>query len=183
MKREVFEPFPKVERIVEFSEEDIRENTCVTSVDESLITDKNWQEFADNALVFTACNTVYQYAEEFPIVVYRCSEDAMVMPKSRLNSFIRSITVSTADRGKRFSLNKRNMEWEYTGPDTVAYFTKILANALKFCSMIFLDFCCVNQISLFQMKACWFSLQREIFWLHVIAISTHGFTVLIPTTA
>ena len=33
MKREVFEPFPKVERIVEFSEEDIRENTCVTSVD------------------------------------------------------------------------------------------------------------------------------------------------------
>lgn len=51
MKREVFEPFPKVERIVEFSEEDIRENTCVTSVDESLITDKNWQEFADNALV------------------------------------------------------------------------------------------------------------------------------------
>ena len=124
MKREVFEPFPKVERIVEFSEEDIRENTCVTSVDESLITDKNWQEFADNALVFTACNTVYQYAEEFPIVVYRCSEDAMVMPKSRLNSFIRSITVSTADRGKRFSLNKRNMEWEYTGPDTVAYFTK-----------------------------------------------------------
>ena len=74
MKREVFEPFPKVERIVEFSEEDIRENTCVTSVDESLITDKNWQEFADNALVFTACNTVYQYAEEFPIVVYRCSE-------------------------------------------------------------------------------------------------------------
>ena len=60
---------------------------------------------------------------------------------------------------------------------------KILANALKFCSMIFLDFCCVNQISLFQMKACWFSLQREIFWLHVIAISTHGFTVLIPTTA
>lgn len=110
MKREVFEPFPKVERIVEFSEEDIRENTCVTSVDESLITDKNWQEFADNALVFTACNTVYQYAEEFPIVVYRCSKDAMVMPKSRLNSFIRSITVSTADRGKCFSLNKRDMK-------------------------------------------------------------------------
>ena len=63
MKREVFEPFPKVERIVEFSEKDIRENTFVTSADESLITDKNWQEFADNALVFTACNTVYQYAE------------------------------------------------------------------------------------------------------------------------
>lgn len=123
MKRDAFEPFPKVERIVEFSEEDFRENTGVTSCDENLINDETWQEFADNALVLIDGNTVYQYAEEFPIVVYRCSEDAGVMPSSRLNSFIESITVSTADLGKRFSLNKREMEWEYTGPDTVAYFT------------------------------------------------------------
>lgn len=123
MKRDSYEPFPKVERIVEFSEDDIRENTDVTSVSESLINYKTWQKFAENALVITDGNTIYQYAEEFPIVVYRCSEDAMVMPSSRLNAFIESITVSTADHGKRFSLDKRDMKGEYTGPDTVAYFT------------------------------------------------------------
>lgn len=123
MKRDAFEPFPKVERRVEFSEEDFRENLNVTLFSESLITDKDWEEFADNALVLIDGNTVYQYAEEFPIVAYRCSEDAEVMPSSRLNAFIESIMVSTADLGKRFSLNKRDMEWEYTGPDTVAYFT------------------------------------------------------------
>lgn len=123
MKRDAFEPFPKVERIVEFSEEDFRENTGVTSFDESLINDETWQEFADNALVITDGNTIYQYAEEFPIVVYRCSEDAEVMPSSRLNAFIESIAVSTANLGKHFSLDKRDMKWEYTGPDTVAYFT------------------------------------------------------------
>ena len=30
MKRNVFEPFPKVERIVEFTEDDFRENRMVT---------------------------------------------------------------------------------------------------------------------------------------------------------
>lgn len=123
MQRDAFEPFPEVERIVEFTEDDIRENLGVTLFDESLIKDETWQKFADNALVITDGNTIYQYAEEFPIVVYRCSEAAMVMPSSRLNTFIKSITVSTANLGKRFSLNKREMEWEYTGPDTVAYFT------------------------------------------------------------
>lgn len=123
MKKDVFKPFPKVERIVEFTEEDFRENLGVTLFDESLIKDETWQEFSDNALVITDGNTIYQYAEEFPIVVYRCSEDAMVMPSSRLNTFIESITVSTADLGKYFSLDKRDMKWEYTGHDTVAYFT------------------------------------------------------------
>lgn len=122
MKRNVLEPFPEVERIVEFSERDIRENPHITLFNESSINDETWQKFADNVLVFTDGSTVYQYAEEFPIVVYRCGEDAMVMPNSRLNTFIESITVSTACHGKCFSLNKRDMEWKYTGPDTVAYF-------------------------------------------------------------
>lgn len=123
MKKDIFEPFPMVERIVEFTEEDFRENLDVTCCHESSIKDETWQRFADNALVITNGNTIYQYAEEFPIVVYQCSEDAMVMPSSRLNTFIESIAVSTADLGKRFSLDKRDMKWEYTGPDTVAYFT------------------------------------------------------------
>lgn len=123
MKRNVFEPFPKVERIVEFTEDDFRENRMVTIHAESSITEERWKEFADNALVLSNGQTIYQYAEEFPIVAYRCSEDAGVMPSSRLNTFIESIMVSTANFGKRFSLNKRDMEWEYTGLDTVAYFT------------------------------------------------------------
>lgn len=123
MKRDAFEPFPKVERIVEFSEDDFRENLDVTLFSESLITDKDWEKFADNSLVLIDGNTVYQYAEEFPIVAYRCSEDAGVMPSGRLNAFIKSIMVSTADLGKRFLLNKRDMEWEYRGLDTVVYFT------------------------------------------------------------
>jgi hypothetical protein len=123
MKRDAFKSFPKVERIVEFSEKDVRKNTDVTSVDDSLISGKAWQKFAENALVITDGHTIYQYAEEFPIVVYRCSEDAMLMPSRRLNAFIESITVSTADLGKHFWLERNDMKWEYTGPDTVAYFT------------------------------------------------------------
>lgn len=123
MKRDPFEPFPEVERIVEFSEEDFRENLDVTLFDESLIADKDWEEFADNTLVFTDGNNVYQYAEEFPIIVYRCNEDAGVMPWGRLNTFVRSITVSTAMLGRCFSLSKNGMQGDITGPDTVAYFT------------------------------------------------------------
>jgi len=108
MKRNVFEPFPKVERIVEFTEDDLRENRMVTIHAESSITEERWREFADNALVLSNSQTIYQYAEEFPIVAYRCSEDAGVMPSSRLNTFIESIMVSTANFGKRFSLNKRD---------------------------------------------------------------------------
>ena len=129
MQRDSFKPFPKVERIIEFSEEDVRENTDVTSVDELLISKKTWREFEENALVIADGDTIYQYAEEFPIVVYRCSEDAQVM-SSTLNGFIESITVSTADLGRRFSLKRRYMQWEYTGPDTVAYFTNITGRCI-----------------------------------------------------
>lgn len=113
-----------VARIVEFTEDDFRENPEITQFDERLITDGDWEKFAENALVINdGMSTIYQYAEEFPIVVYFCSEDAGVTPNGGLNTFIESITVSTADCGKRFSLNKREMEWEYTGPDTVVYYT------------------------------------------------------------
>ena len=122
MKRDVHEPFPKVERIIKFSKDDIRKNSDFTSVDESKIIDKKWQDC--DALVITDGNTIYQYAEEIPVVVYRCSEEAMVMPSSRLNAFIKSITVSKVDFGKCFSLSyKRDMKAEDTGPNTVAYFT------------------------------------------------------------
>ena len=135
MKRDVHEPLPNVERIVEFSEEDFRENPMITSAAESSISDEEWDEFEDNALVITDGDTVCQYAEEFPIVVYRCSEGYGLVPRSepnliitaapvqgRLNAFIESITVATANCGKRFSLNKREMESEFTGFEIVAYY-------------------------------------------------------------
>lgn len=103
-------------RKVIFSEEDYRDNFAITSCSESLVSDKEWEEFADKALVLADGDEIYQYAEEYPIVVY-CDDEC------ELNAFIESITVSTASYGKRFSLHKREMVEEYTGPDTVVYFT------------------------------------------------------------
>lgn len=110
-------PIPKVERIIEFSDEDFKENIEVTASARSLITKEDWEKFEDNSLVVVSGNDVYQYAEEFPIVVYRSSEE-----DESINAFVEKIVVSTADLGKRFSLKKWKMKEEFTGPDTVAYF-------------------------------------------------------------
>ena len=123
MSRNAFELMPKAERLIEFSEDDYRENHSVTHFDESLIRSKDWANFEKNALVITKGNTISQYAEEFPIVIYRCNGNAMAKPVSRLNTFIKSITVSTADYGKCFELEKREMKCINTGHDTVAYYT------------------------------------------------------------
>lgn len=111
-----------VERITEFNEENFRTNEKVTLFSENLVSDDEWKEFDENALTISDGNTLYQYAEEYPIVAYRRSDDFMMMPFNRLNTFIRSITVSTAMSGKRFSIKKGTIEEEIVGPDTVAYF-------------------------------------------------------------
>ena len=105
MKRDSFEPFPKVERKV---------GSSIKSTDTNLM---------EGFLVVSNGDTVLRYAKETPLVVYRCSEEAGVMPYSRLNTFIESINVSNVDRGKQFSLELGDMECTATEPDTIAYFT------------------------------------------------------------
>ena len=50
MSRNAFEPIPKAERLIEFSEDDYKENHSVTHFDESLIRSKDWANFEKNAL-------------------------------------------------------------------------------------------------------------------------------------
>lgn len=115
---------PKAVRIVDFTKEDRRENTTVVHLSESLITPEMWQKFAEEALVFIDGWNILQYAEEIPIVMYQCDELAcyLMQPDYRLNSFIKSITVSTALQGKRFSVGSGKMEGKITDCDTVVYY-------------------------------------------------------------
>lgn len=115
---------PKAVRIVEFTEEDRRENPTVVHLSEIMITKEMWEKFAEEALVFIDGWDILQYAEEFPIVMYQCDEVACygMQPDYRLNSFIKSITVSTAMHGKRFSVGSGKMESEITDSDVVVYY-------------------------------------------------------------
>ena len=113
--------FP-AKRIIEFNEDDFRTNDQITLFSESLITDKDWLDFAENALTFTDGNVIYRYAEEYPIVVYKCSDKVKLMPSNRLNSFIEKIIVSSADYGTCFSIATGKMQERKIGLKTVVYF-------------------------------------------------------------
>lgn len=127
-KRDIYHPIPEGERITEFSSEDFRENSQVTGLSDELISKEDWENF--DPLVIIDGNHVYQYAEEFPIVVYRGKEDIDIQPCPRLNGFIESITVSTVDYGMRFSLKKRKMKGKIAGGETVAYFVNNIGECI-----------------------------------------------------
>ena len=114
---------PVVVRIVDFFENDFRDNLSVTCVSENTVSDAAWEMFEENSLVISNGSSVGQYAEEFPIVKYKCSDTAEMFPSCRLNAFIESITVSTVDYGRRFYLDKRNMSFENENQLTIAYYT------------------------------------------------------------
>ena len=115
--------FPIVERVIEFSEDMYLENPQVTMFAESIVSEKEWEQFEENSLVLVDGNDIYQYGSEYPIVVYCCNSDAGLESPCRLNGFIQNITVSTVCEGKRFSIKKREMPFEFVGPTTVAYIT------------------------------------------------------------
>ncbi len=115
--------FPIVERVIEFSEDVYIENSQVTMCAESIVSEKEWEQFEENSLVLVDGNDIYQYCSEYPIVVYCCNSDSGLESPCRLNGFIQNITISTVCEGKRFSIKKREMPFEFVGPTTVAYIT------------------------------------------------------------
>lgn len=125
MSERLLKQVPVAERIIEFKGDDIRRNPSISHLHESLISDEAWEEFAKNALVFVDGWHIVQYAEEYPIVHYKCDKVASVYLEGgfRLNSFIESITVSTALYGKKAWFGTGKLTYENTDYDTVVYFT------------------------------------------------------------
>lgn len=125
MAKEVSKVIPVAERIIEFETYDIRINDFIINCSDKLISEKEWNEFAENALVIVDGLHIVQYVEEYPIVHYKCDEVASVYlkGKSRLNAFIESITVSTARHGKKAGFGTGKLKCEITDFDTVVYYT------------------------------------------------------------
>lgn len=125
MAKEVSKVIPVAKRIIEFEEEDFRENPAITDFSEELLSEEEWREFAENALVIMDGWEIAQYADEYPIVHYRCDEivSAYLEGEFRLNSFIESITVSTALYGKRFGVGTGRLRSEIADYETVVYYT------------------------------------------------------------
>ncbi len=110
------------ERITKFEEKDFIANPRITGVEESLITDADWQEFSDKALTFTDGNCIYQFAEEYPIVRYQCKDRFDFIPDKRLNSFVKSITVSSTMYGKKISISAGKIVEKRIVLRTVVYY-------------------------------------------------------------
>ena len=125
MKKDVSKVIPVAERIIEFDADDIRKNPSITDFSESFISEEDWRKFAENALVIMDGWDILQYAEEYPIVCYQCDElsDIYLEGGPRLNSFIESITVSTAKYGKRVCFGSGKLTCEDTDSNTVIYYT------------------------------------------------------------
>lgn len=146
MAKEVSKIIPVAERIIEFDSEDIRQNPSITDFTEDLISEEDWNEFAENALVIMDGWQIAQYAEEYPIVHYQCDEmsELYLEGGSRLNSFIETITVSTARYGKKFGVGSGKMTSEQVDNETVVYYT---------------DHEGINH-SVIMNDLCWFLLQK-----------------------
>lgn len=125
MAKEVSKNIPVAERIIEFSKKDFIKNPKITSFSEDLISEEEWSEFAENALVIMDGWHVSQYAEEYPIVHYRCDELSSIYLEGepRLNYFIESITVSTALYGKKAWYGTGKLTCENADYNTVVYYT------------------------------------------------------------
>lgn len=125
MKKDAAKVIPVAERIIEFDADHIRKNPSITDFSESLISEEDWREFAGNALVIMDGWDILQYAEEYPIVCYQCDKLSNIYLEGgpRLNSFIESITVSTAKYGKRVCFGSGKLTCELTDNDTVIYYT------------------------------------------------------------
>ena len=102
MAKEVSKVIPVAERIIEFKERDFKNKSPLLIVDA-------WHK------------NIFQYDKEYPIVKYKCNESVCCdfAPDYRLNSFIETITVSTALAGKKISADTEAINVDY---DTVMYY-------------------------------------------------------------
>lgn len=74
MAEKVSKVIPVAERITNFCEKNFRQNSGIVHSMECDISDEQWKEFAGKALVIINGRDILQYAEEYPIVKYQCSE-------------------------------------------------------------------------------------------------------------
>lgn len=114
---------PRAERVVEFDDDDYRENPKVTSCSPSLITPEDWEDFDENSLILDSDGEVLQIAEEFPIVIYQCENSDVILPAPKLNNFIESITVSVCNLGMKYWFEKGKIETCAFGDEVIAYYT------------------------------------------------------------
>lgn len=146
MAKEVSKVIPIAERIIEFGTNDIRKNDLIIQCSDELLSEKDWSKFAENTLVIVDGWHIVQYAEEYPIVRYKCDETAIAYLEGgfSLNCFIESITVSTACYGKKAWFGSGKLSCENTDYDTVVYYT---------------DHAGINH-AIIQQDICWFLLQK-----------------------
>lgn len=114
---------PVVERMIEFKENDFVTNDYITDVSDDLITDEQLEEFASDSLTLICDEDIYRFADEYPIVHYRCMEDIFMQPCEHLNAFVESVTVSIAMNGKSYSIATGKMVEQLADTTVVAYFT------------------------------------------------------------
>ena len=125
MTEKVKKEIPVAKRVIEFGCDDIRQNSDVIDLlSEDFLSERDWQIFAENALVIMDGWNILQYSDEYPIVHYCCDEvkSCCLEGGFRLNAFVESITVSTALVGKKFSVGTGRMKEEITDSDTVVYY-------------------------------------------------------------
>lgn len=110
MAKRVSKEVPIAERIIEFDKDEFCEKL---------------EEFAEKTLVLVDGTNILQYANEYPIVVYKCNESicyADIKPEPRLNSCILKIVVSKGVDGKCFSIGRGKMEEGPIESDTIVYY-------------------------------------------------------------
>lgn len=116
---------PVAKRIVEFKESDLRLNPTIVHLDEKLVSEEAWNQFAQDALHIVNGWDIVQYAEEYPIVRYQCDEEksCYLDPDFCLNSFIEQITVSAGMYGKKVSMGSGRVSCNNTDGDIAVYYT------------------------------------------------------------
>ena len=146
MAKDVSRVIPVAERIIKFETKDFRKNDTISLLDENLISDEEWQEFAGKALIIMDGWEMLQYAEEYPIVRYQCDDNVSIFLEGHpcLNAFVESITVSAALHGRRASFGSGKLNSEIADYDVAIYYT---------------DHAGINH-AIIQHDICWFLLQK-----------------------
>ena len=113
---------PFAVRRIEFDEKDFRENPSIL-LGKNMLSKIERLKLAEKALVLIEGNDILQYGYEYPIVKYEpCIDLIQSSENYKLNSFVKSVTVSTVTNGKRFSIATGILDEKGLKNDTIVYF-------------------------------------------------------------
>lgn len=116
---------PVAKRVTEFAKRDMRKTIVVRQNYNNDIDDiASDYYYPNDALYIIDGFESIQYAEEYPIVKYRCDENASIHREGEacLNSFVKSITVSIARHGRKVGFSGQ-VHCKKTTEDVVVYYT------------------------------------------------------------